>query len=89
MMWSPKVQICQVPLIFSLQPRTYNFYALTTYECKTFLYIFNQAETSGPGRVYLPGCDIDEEEEDCRPSKLIVDETAYIMLHNANTGILP
>jgi len=40
---------------------------------------------SGSSKVYLPGSKVDEE-DDCRPSKLVVDESAYIMLHKAHTG---
>jgi len=40
----------------------------------------------GPGQVYLPGVQVDKEHEDIRPSKLEVDETAYVMLHKAHTG---
>ncbi|XP_067935012.1 glutamate-rich WD repeat-containing protein 1-like [Watersipora subatra] len=45
----------------------------------------DEDEERSKGRVYLPGCEIGED-YDSRPSKMVVDESVYIMLHKAHTG---
>lgn len=45
-----------------------------------------QENDDAPGKVYLPGAEVDAECDDVRPSKLVCDESAYVMLHKAHTG---